>query len=1372
MEETSFKVGKLNGDNYHSWKFNIKMYLIGKDLWEIVDGTEVVGENASEEEIKKFKKRENLALSLMCLSVTTNLQIYVRNAKTPKEVWNNLANHFEEKSLSRKIFYRRKMYSARMEKGSTMVEHVNNLKTISEHLEALEDVVVEKDLVMILISSLPEEYNNLITALETLKEEQLTWNYVRDRVLHEYERKKGDGKQIKEIQHKIQDALFVDNRKPQKKYQQGKQNWNNNNTTKFKCHYCHEKGHFQKDCPKRKSDFKKKGEAASMFCEERNKNRSNTNSEINQVEDKDLFYSEFALQVSSDDVNISEWWLDSGCSQHMTCLKEDFVVYEKFDIPIDVNLADKSIVPAIGSGDVNIIIFDNDREVPVSFKNVLYVPKLKKRLLSISEMTKTGAEVKFKGDLCSLIINQKKYEIGHKHGKLWKLNNIATCCFGCTDVNSLTLWHLRFGHLNNNDVKRLYSDKMVEGMSVDSKSLDEHCEGCALGKQSRYPFPKNSPKKTNDVLELVHSDVCGPMNIASVGGSLYFLTFKDDYSNFTWVYMLKKKSEVLEKFLEFLALAENFTGKRLKRIRTDNGGEYTSEEFIKYCKQRGVIKQLTIPYTPQQNGVAERLNRTIMENVRSMLYHSNLPLYLWAEAVATVVYLRNMSPTSSFKGETPYERWYGVKPNVDHLRIFGCNVYVHIPDEKRRKLDPKAFKGIFVGYPDGCKGYKIFVPETRRMYRSRDVKFLERSFRVESNKVGEQSGKQDEYNCKIPELNKIGDQSGKQDEYFCKEPESNKVNAQSGKQDEYFCCLDEDLGLDNIFQEEDKEIERIEEEKHDDIVQNLTRPLRNTRNPNRYGEWVAVAEVESEPKTYKQAIKGQHAEQWNKAMFEEISSLNSHQTWDLVDLPDGRNLVGCKWVYKTKYKANGQIDRFKARLVAQGYSQEAGVDYDEVFAPVARYTSIRSVLAIANQLDLEVHQMDVKSAFLNGELEDEIFMKQPSGFVDKRYPAKVCKLNKSLYGLKQSARCWNLMIDEYLKTSNYIQNKADPCVYYRTEVVDRKEIIMIIAVYVDDTIICSNNINMLNAEKERLSSRFEMDDRGELHFILGMEVNRDRKKRILTIDQKLYLKNVLKRFGMEDCKPVSTPIEPGTKFCKLTAGEEVIDETLYQAAVGSLNYAAIATRPDLSVAVGKLSQFMKNPGKEHWTGVKRVFRYIQGTLNHGLKFNHSDSFKLYGYSDADLAGCVDTRKSTSGHVFRIGDSTISWRSKKQPIVALSSTEAEYVALCAAAQETIWLRNLLKDINILQPGATTLYEDNQGAIALSKNPKNHPRTKHIDIKYHYVRETVENNFINLLYCPTADMLADVMTKGLPKYSFEKFRESMGVVNVDNVLNKSK
>ena len=408
--------------------------------------------------------------------------------------------------------------------------------------------------------------------------------------------------------------------------------------------------------------------------------------------------------------------------------------------------------------------------------------------------------------------------------------------------------------------------------------------------------------------------------------------------------------------------------------------------------------------------------------------------------------------------------------------------------------------------------------------------------------------------------------------------------------------------------------------------------------------------------------------------------------------------------------------------------------------------------------------MDVKSAFLNGDLSDDIYMKQPEGFRNKDQPEKVCKLKKSIYGLKQSARCWNEKIDAYLKSSGYKQSSADPCIYYQTQVVNGKSVIMIIAVYVDDTMLLSNDLEVLKGEKKGLSDCFAMDDRGEINFILGMEVKRYREKGVMTIDQKLYLQNVLKRFGMEDCKPVSTPVEPGKKYVKLSDGDEPVDISLYQAAIGSLNYAAIATRPDLSIAVSMLSQFMQNPGKEHWIGIKRIFRYIRGTLDYGLLFTYSDCFRLEGYCDADWAGCVETRKSVSGHIFKIGNCAISWRAKKQPIVALSSTEAEYVALCGAAQETVWLRNLLKDIGFDQGHATTLFEDNQGAIALSKNPKDHPRTKHIDVKYHYVRETIDKNVVNLVYCPTADMVADILTKGLPKFTFEKFRSEMGVCNV--------
>ena len=420
------------------------------------------------------------------------------------------------------------------------------------------------------------------------------------------------------------------------------------------------------------------------------------------------------------------------------------------------------------------------------------------------------------------------------------------------------------------------------------------------------------------------------------------------------------------------------------------------------------------------------------------------------------------------------------------------------------------------------------------------------------------------------------------------------------------------------------------------------------------------------------------------------------------------------------------------------------------------------MLAIANQLDLDIHQMDVKSAFLNGELNEDIYMKQPEGFVDETNPSKVCRLKKSLYGLKQSARCWNQVIDRYLKSSGYIQSDADSCIYYKRKTIDGKQITVIIAVYVDDTIICSNDTVTLKTEKKNLSDQFEMDDRGELHYILGMAVKRDRKKRVLTIDQNIYLKDVLKRFGMEDCKPVATPVEPGKKFTMLKDEKEAFPNVqMYQAAIGSLNYAAIATRPDLSVAVGMLSQHMRNPSQKHWSGVKRDLRYIRGSIDFGLRFTYSDEFVLSGFADADWAGCVDTRKSTSGEFFKLGNNPISWRSKKQSIVALSSCEAEYVSLCSATQEVVWLRRLLKSVGFTQNNPTTMYEDNQGAICLSKKSKDHSRTKHVDVKYHYTREIIEKNIVTLKYCPTGDMIADTLTKGLPKPAFEKFRAEMGV-----------
>ena len=446
-----------------------------------------------------------------------------------------------------------------------------------------------------------------------------------------------------------------------------------------------------------------------------------------------IFAPEFALETG-DELDKNDWWIDSGASQHMTPDKEEMTEYERFESSLQIKLADNSVLHAYGKGNVHLSIYDGTEKIGIVLKDVLFVPKIKNKLLSLPTITDKGVDVQFKGQFCKIMLGDKMYNIGHKHGKLYKLNCLpqATCCFGSAKDkdDSWLLWHLRYGHLGYDNIKLLCQKSMVRGLDLNVKDkFDRSCEGCTMGKQNRLPFPKASQHQSSQPLELVYSDVCGPMSVDSVGGSKFFVTFIDSYSRFTTVYMMKVKSEVFGKFNEFLQMSENLTEKRLKTLRSDNGGEYISAELKQFCKGRGIRTELTIPYTPQQNGVAERMNRTLMEAVRCMLYHSNLPLRFWAEAVSTAVYLRNRSPTSSLKEITPYERWYNKKPDVNHLKVFGCDAYVHVSDKKRRKLDKKSNRCIFIGYPSNSKGYKLYNAETGGMLRSRDVVFMENRFR-------------------------------------------------------------------------------------------------------------------------------------------------------------------------------------------------------------------------------------------------------------------------------------------------------------------------------------------------------------------------------------------------------------------------------------------------------------------------------------------------------------------------------------------------------------------------------------------------------------------------------------------------------------------
>ena len=473
-----------------------------------------------------------------------------------------------------------------------------------------------------------------------------------------------------------------------------------------------------------------------------------------------------------------------------------------------------------------------------------------------------------------------------------------------------------------------------------------------------------------------------------------------------------------------------------------------------------------------------------------------------------------------------------------------------------------------------------------------------------------------------------------------------------------------------------------------------------------------------------------------------------------MELPNNQKAIGIKWIYKTKLRENGEVDKHKARLVAKGYKQEYGVDYKEVFAPVVRQDTIRLVISLASQNSWSIFQMDIKSAFLEGELEEEVYVEQPLGYVVAGNEHKVYKLRKALYGLKQAPRAWYSRIDAY-----FVKEGFQRCPYEHTlyiKVGDGGEMIMV-CLYVDDLIFTGSNKAMLKMFKQSMMREFEMSD---------LDIKIVQSDSGVFISQRKYVQEILDKFKMENCNSVTTPIDKSMKLVKDQGGKEV-DSTLYKQIVGSLMYLT-ATRPDIMFVVSFVSRFMEHPKEAHLRVTRRILRYLKGTLDFGLFYRKGEKSDLIGFTDSDYVGDLDDRKSTSGYVFMMGSEAISWSSKKQPIVTLSTTEAEFVAATSCACQAIWLRKILEKLQFKQTGATTVYCDNSSAIKLSKNPVLHGRSKHIDVRYYFLRDLVEDGTIDLVHCRSEDQVADILTKSLKPAPFLKLRELLGVCRLEDSI----
>lgn len=1338
-ESSSVKIEKLDNSNYYAWKQKILLLLSLRDVDDHIDSERP----EDDDQIEAWRKKDKKAKALIGLSVSDQILEHIRHVDSAAGMWTAIKNIFERHTLLNKLSARRKFYTATKSEEETVLQFSNRIRQLASTLKSMNVTIEDNEMAMALLNGLPDPFDPLISALDAIGNEgdDLEFDHVKSRVMQEEQR---IGMRVAQASAKSETNALMS-----KCQHSGCVQCNLAQNNRPSCDHCGKLGHTVDKCWKKHPELnphkKKIISSAPAFM-------------VNQDEDDPNVIC--LVGENTRNQNISgekKWFIDSGCSNHMTFDKS---LFETWNVPpvSEVVLGNGSKATITGCGTIRINIISDGKSVPCLLKNVLLVPELGYQLLSVSNLSKNGLVTSFKAGRCWIEKDEKVVASGTLRGTLYQLdvpetNQPVSEAF---IASTLQVWHERMAHVDPSAISKMVSKNIVNGIEI-KKSSDDNlkCDGCVLGKAHRSNIPKLSSSRSLQILELVHSDLNGPLDRPSLGGSRYFITFVDDYSRWTVVYMMRKKSESLKYFKVYHKYAEvhtrrslgkvNFihrstkTLEEIKAIRTDNGGEYISNNFKEYLLLHGISHQLTVSYTPHQNGVAERMNRTLIDLVRSMLLTAGVSKSFWAEALETAVYIRNRVISRSLPSDkTPYHLWMGSVPDLSHLRIFGSNCFYTVPRKLIKKLDPRARPAMFVGYSTQSKGYKVYDLESRKMIVSRDVTFREPA-----------KDKQGNNDTAEARSNPGGDSSVRFEDLSSSESE---MELFQDSEPAPMNNLDNTSTHNNSGEDSEGDFDEAPTPK------SLRRSFRKFTKTKpfwqKYSSLSATAlSAQIVPLSYKAATTPENIDFWSPGIDREHDSLVRNETWSVVDRKPGMHVLPCKYVFRVK---NGLP---KARMVVLGCQQIFGLDYYHTFAPVVKFTTIRILLGMVAAFDLECEQMDVVTAFLNGDLEENIFMNIPEGLRTVQNEGKVCKLNKALYGLKQAPRQWYRKIHDYLvEVLKFSGSMNDPCLYIKKTTSK----ILIIALYVDDLLIIGNCEKEIIRIKEEFKTRFEMKDLGAVEIILGMQITRDRPNRRLHVSQNEYLEHVLERFGMAESKPVSTPIERALAKVPIESDEKLEPNIPYRQAVGSLIYLVTGTRPDIAFAVSQVSKFLESPHNVHWAGVKRIMRYLAGTRTHGIQFDGKKGTDITGYSDSDYAGCADERKSTGGYVFLLAGGSVSWKSKKQTVTATSTCEAEYMACCTASKEAVWLSRLLSDIcTEKSPSAITIGIDNNGTIDLSTNHAINERSKHIDVQYHYVRECVKLGKIKLMHVSTADQLADPLTKALNRVKHERFRELQGI-----------
>jgi len=1100
---------------------------------------------------------------------------------------------------------------------------------------------------------------------------------------------------------------------------------------------------------------------------------------------------------------------------------------------ITVSFGDNSTSEVLGFGKV--VVAHN-----ITLVDVMLVKTLGYNLLSVSALGKMGFAVFIDKDIVVLLWSKtlKVAFVGYREHNLYVVDfsgtttSSAMCLFGKADVG--WLWHRRLAHVNMRTLQSLHKGNHIVGLMENvSFAKDRVCRACVEGKMHDSPHPSKTIISSKRILELLHVDLFGPVTHASLGAKKHCLVIVDDYSRYTWVYFLKTKDETQQIFIDFATEVQRQHNLLIMAIRSDNGSEFKNYTLNDFLSDEGIRHQYSAAYTPQQNGVAERKNRTLMDMARSMMAEYKSRYNFWAEAISTACHSSNRLYLRKGLNKTPYEILTGNKPYILYFKVFEWKCLYKIKGVRLSKFAPKALEGIFVGYGAESHTYRVFDIASGIIIESCSVRFEENDssqvgqvdvcagdeipqdaivrmgvgfFRpIEGHGVASREGlcsttvePSSSQHQQTPSLeandaptqeqeenplSHVQDQGQDQprihdgsDEYpfdICASPnvvqdqahedelaqeiEEAQIEGQDGDPNDQVDQVipprprrtKEEIEARRLARRE-RQLERLEHT-HDKVLGDVRAKVSTRRQLANFSNHHAYISV-VEPKKVFEALEDSD---WVEAMHEELNNFKRNKVWTLVEKPkECRNVIGTKWIFKNKQDEFGNIVRNKARLVAQGFSQVEGIDFGETYAPVARLESIRILLAYASHHNFKLQQMDVKSAFLNGPLHEEVYVKQPPGFEDLNFPNHVYKLDKALYGLKQAPRAWYEHLKELLVDRGFDVGLIDPTLF--TKRVNGE--LFVCQLYVDDIIFGSTNLDFNDEFSKLMTDRFEMSMMGEMKFFLGFEIKQLREGTF--INQAKYLQDMLKRFKMTELKGVATPMVTKCHLALDPNGKEV-DQKVYRSMIGSLLYLC-ASRPDIVLSVGVCARYQASPKESHMMALKRIFRYLVDTPRYGIWYPKGSSFILNGYTDADWAGDKDDRKSTSGACQFLGRSLVCWSSKKQNCISLSTAEAEYVAAASGCTQLLWMRQTLKEYGVICDKVPLLC-DNESAIKIAYNPVQHSRTKHIEIRNHFIRDHVARGDIELIYVPTKDQLADIFTKPLDEARFSYLRNELNIID---------